>query len=423
MLSKTKPNTIDIAKILSILCPLVYFASYLTRKDYSIVLEAIIQSEHITKDAAGFVETLSLISYGAGQVVSGILGDRFRPQRLITTGLAATIVLNMAMPFCPSSIRAVVWFLNGFAQSLLWPPMVRIMAATMNKKQYDDTCVNTNIAGISGTVLIYLLSSLVWIRIFNSWKLTFLADAGIAAVILAVWLIGFRQMDPEGKLFAKERDQKQIRNEKTETSETKTKLSLKLLLGSGFIFIALGIILQGMLRDGITDWVPSFIADTFQLQSDKAILKSVALPILGVVSLKIIGFINNKFVKEEVRAAGVTFAVGTACCCLLLAVYTQNQYVTLFTSAVIVGTMHAVNLFLVSIVPSKFAKYGLVSTMSGIINSLTYVGSAAAIYGFGFISEHFGGWNACVISWCVIAALGTLVCFIAVPAWKKFKAK
>ena len=148
MLSKTKSNTIDIAKLLSILCPLVYFASYLTRKDYSIVLEAIIQSEQITKDAAGFVETLSLISYGAGQVISGILGDRFRPQRLITTGLAATIVLNVAMPFCPSSIRAVVWFLNGFAQSLLWPPMVRIMAATMNKKQYDDTCVNTHTSAV-----------------------------------------------------------------------------------------------------------------------------------------------------------------------------------------------------------------------------------------------------------------------------------
>lgn len=409
-------DKIDIVRLLSFLCPLVYFASYLTRKDYSIVLEAIIQSEGITKDVAGLVETLSLISYGAGQVISGILGDKFRPQRMITAGLAATTVFNLIMPFCPNSyLRAVIWFLNGFAQSMLWPPMVRIMAAVMDQKRYNDTCVNTNIAGITGTIFIYLTSSLFWIRFFT-WKYAFFASAAITAVILAVWVTGFKRIEKNADLFSDRQEITTTANKNTDTP----KLTLKLLLGSGFILIALGIILQGMLRDGITDWVPSFIANTFNLQSANAILKSVLLPILGAISLKIIGFINNKFVKEEVRGAGFTFLVGTLCCCLLLALYTKNQYITLFTSSVIVGTMHAVNLFLVSIVPSKFTKYGMVSTMSGIINSLTYVGSAAAIYGFGAISENFG-WNACVIAWCVVAALGTLACFIAVKPWKKFK--
>lgn len=415
---KTKTSgQIDIVKLLSFLCPLVYFASYLTRKDYSIVLEAIIQSEGITKDIAGLVETLSLISYGAGQVISGILGDRFKPQKMIATGLAATTVFNLVMPFCPNSyLRAAVWFLNGFAQSMLWPPMVRIMAAVMDQKHYNDTCVNTNIAGISGTIFIYLTSSLLWIRFFT-WKYTFFASAAITAAILAVWVTGMRKIEKNASLFSGRRESAAKADENTD----KPKLTLKLLLGSGFLFIALGIILQGMLRDGITDWVPSFIANTFHLQSGNAILKSVLLPVLGVISLKIIGFINNKIVKEEVRGAGFTFLIGTLGCCLLLTLYAQNQYITLFTSSVIVGTMHGVNLFLVSIVPSKFAKYGMVSTMSGIINSLTYVGSAAAIYGFGAISEHFG-WSACVIAWCVVAALGTLACFIAVNPWKKFKA-
>ena len=409
-----------IVRLLSILCPLVYFASYLTRKDYSIVIEAIRQSEGIAKDLAGLVETFSLISYGAGQVVSGILGDRFKPHRMITTGLFVTCALNIVMPFCPNSYwRAGVWFLNGFAQSMLWPPMVRMMAAVMDRKSYADTCVNTNIAGISGTIFIYLSSSLLWVGRLGRWELTFFADAAISLVILLVWVLGIRAIEKEnGELFPK-----RPRPEKNDApAEEKPRLPLKVLLASGFIGIAFGIILQGMLRDGITDWVPSFIAETFGLKSDKAILKSVALPVLGVISLKIIGFINDRFVKEEVRAAGFTFLVGTACCALLLAVYSKNQYVTLFTSSVIVGTMHSVNLFLVSIVPSKFAKYGVVSTMSGVINSLTYVGSAAAIYGFGFVSERWG-WNACLISWVAVAALGSAACFLAVPAWKRFKAK
>ena len=40
-------NHENIIKLLSFLCPLVYFASYLTRKDYSIIMQAIIQSENL----------------------------------------------------------------------------------------------------------------------------------------------------------------------------------------------------------------------------------------------------------------------------------------------------------------------------------------------------------------------------------------
>ena len=81
--------------------------------------------------------------------------------------------------------------------------------------------------------------------------------------------------------------------------------------------------------------------------------------------------------------------------------------------------MHCVNFFLVCIVPAKFEKYGLVSTMSGIINSFTYIGSAAATYGFGAISDNWG-WNACVISWVVIAVLGSGLCLLAFRPWKRF---
>ena len=147
---------------------------------------------------------------------------------------------------------------------------------------------------------------------------------------------------------------------------------------------------------------------------------AVILPIIGVVSLKIIGFINRKFVRDEVKAAGSTFIVALVCCAFLALFYQKNQWVTLGVSALVVGTMHAINFFLICVVPIRFERYGMVSTMSGIINSLTYVGSAAALYGFGAISDTWG-WNACVASWVVIAALGTALCFIGVRPWRRFR--
>lgn len=401
------------ADFFAVLCPLVYFASYLTRKDYSIVMAAITESEGLAKSVAGIPESASLISYGAGQIISGIMGDKIKPHKMISIGLAATAVLNCAMALCSDpTARAVIWFFNGFAQSMLWPPMVRILAATMDEKRYNNACVNVNAAGISGTVFIYLTSSLIWIKFFT-WKYTFFASAVICIAILAAWLIGCKKAFTDGNPFEKTAV-------KTPTaSPDYPKLPIGAVAASGFPLIALAIIFQGALRDGITDWVPTFISETFSLQSSNAILKSVMLPVLGVISLKIVGIINNKFIREETKGAGWFFAVGLVCCAVLVFFYSSNQYLTLSVSALAVATMHGVNFFLVCIVPARFEKYGTVSTMSGIINSLTYVGSAAAIYIFGAVSEHFG-WNAVVTTWAITAALGLLCCTAAVKPWRRF---
>lgn len=410
----TAPKKKTAADLFAVLCPLVYFASYLTRKDYSIVMAAVTEAEGLAKSVAGIPESLALISYGAGQIISGILGDKIKPHKMISIGLTATAILNACMALCSDpTARAVIWFINGFAQSMLWPPMVRILAATMEEKRYNDVCVNVNIAGISGTIFLYLTSSLIWIKFFT-WKYTFFASAILCVAILAAWLVGCKKAFPDGDPF----DKKTVADKKTDTAEH-PKLTFGVLLSSGFILIALAIVFQGALRDGITDWVPTFISETFSLQSSNAILKSVLLPILGVISLKIVGIINNKLVREETKGAGWIFALGLICCAFLMFFYSSNQYVTLFVSALAVGTMHGVNFFLVCIVPARFEKYGMVSTMSGIINSLTYVGSAAAIYIFGAVSENFG-WNAVVTTWAVTAALGTVCCFAAVKPWRKF---
>ena len=410
--SLTAEKKSSIVKILSLLCPLIYFASYMTRKNYSIVMADIIISEGISNADASLAATLSLISYGIGQVISGILGDKFKPQNIILCGLSLTTLMNLFMPLTSDfTLRSVIWFINGFAQSMLWPPLVRIMAATMDHSTYNKVCTNVNIAGISGTILLYISSSAIWIKYFN-WKYVFFSSALVSAVIAVIWLIGFRKATTGSSLFEK-------KSSADNPSKKQSTLSAKQLLLSGFLLIALAIISQGALRDGITDWVPTFIINTFSLESSSAILKSVLIPVFGVISIKLVGVINGKFVKDEVKAGAITFGMGLAGCVLLLLVYKQNQYITLFLAALITGLMHGVNYFLICIVPARFEKYNAVSTMSGIINSLTYVGSAAATYGFGAISDNFG-WNTVLVAWVIVAVFGTACCFVAIKPWKRF---
>ena len=411
-MTESKQNS-PAVKLLMIICPMVYFASYLTRKNYSVVMSEIILSENISNAEGSIAVTLSLISYGIGQIISGILGDKLKPQKVIFWGLGLSALFNLLLPFCPDTwTRAVVWFLNGFAQSMIWPPLVRIMAATMDRKTYNNCTVNVTIAGTAATILLYLTASTLWIR-FLSWEYVFYSSAFVCAIIAVIWIFGFRKIVNMGT---------NIEYKSKTTSQgvlTKPKLTWKELMASGFILIAIGIIFQGALKDGINDWVPSFIINTFSLESESAILKSVVLPIFTVISLKVIGIISAKYVKNEVKGALICFICGLCGCVFLLFFYSVNQYLTLVVSSLTCAFMHCVNFFLVCIVPAKFEKYGLVSTMSGLINSFTYIGSAAATYGFGAISDKWG-WNACILTWVVIAALGSICCLLTVRPWKKF---
>ena len=402
----------SIVKILSFLCPLIYFASYMTRKNYSIVMADIIISEGISNADASLAATLSLISYGIGQIISGILGDKFKPQSIILCGLTLTTAMNLAMPLTDDfTLRSIIWFINGFAQSMLWPPLVRIMAETMDSATYNKVCTNVNVAGISGTVLLYITASAIWIKYFN-WKYVFFSSALVSGVIAIIWVIGFSKATKGTELF------KSVKGKEKGERKQNT-LSAKALLMSGFVLIALAIICQGALRDGITDWVPTFIINTFSLESGSAILKSVIIPVFSVISVKLVGIINGKFVKDEVKAGTITFLAGALGCLLLLFIYKENQYVTLILAALITCFMHGVNYFLICIVPARFEKYNAVSTMSGIINSLTYVGSAAATYGFGAVSDNFG-WNTVLISWVIVAIFGTVTGLLAIKPWRKF---
>ena len=90
--------------------------------------------------------------------------------------------------------------------------------------------------------------------------------------------------------------------------------------------------------------------------------------------------------------------------------------------AIITGAMHGVNLMLISRLPVHFRKYGKVSTISGVLNACTYVGSALSTYGFAHLSEAFG-WYFIIISWAVIAGLGTAICAFCIRRWEKFRSE
>ena len=116
--------------------------------------------------------------------------------------------------------------------------------------------------------------------------------------------------------------------------------------------------------------------------------------------------------------SGVIFGVGALSALGLYFLSGQNAIFSVALSALLTGCMHGVNLLLICIVPAAFKKYGNVSTVSGVINSCTYIGSAISTYGIALLSVKIG-WGNTLLIWVAIAALGTLICFACSKPWEK----
>lgn len=380
---------------------LTYMISYITRINFGAVISEIERSTGISRSLSSMAVTGSFITYGTGQIISGILGDKISPKKLVSYGLVVTVLMNIAISLSGGPyLMLVFWCINGFAQSMMWPPLVKLMTAFLSDEDYKMATAKVSLGSLFGTIAVYLTAPLM--ISFAGWRSVFVFSAVCGIFMLIAW--SFLALDTAVE-------------DKTVPAK---KAAFDGLFTPVMIFVMVAIILQGMLRDGVTTWMPTYISEVYGLGNVIAILTGVILPVFSIICIQYASGIFRRYFKNPVACGGVIFAVGTVSA---LALYLlSGRFVTLSVvfSAALTGCMHGVNFLLVCIIPSYFKKYGNVSTASGVINSCTYIGSAASTYGIALLSEKFG-WNFTILSWITVGALGTLICiFCAKKWWRKY---
>ena len=383
---------------------LIYFSSYVTRINLAAVISEVVTATGFARTELAVALTCLSATYGVGQVVNGMLGDHVKPQNLILTGLIIATVINFSFPFLASSplLMAILWGVNGFAQAMMWPPIVKILVANMDDNMYSYAVVRVSWGSSIATIAVYLVAPLI-IGIAG-WQGVFFFSALIGAIVTVLWFFMRRNiLVPQA--------QQNI------GAPAKAHIPHQALFPMAFI--ALGIIFQGMLRDGVTSWMPSYLAEIFNLGNRTSIFCTVSLAVFGMLSYSVATALYKRFFSNEVTCGGVVFAVSIAASLLLFLFFDGGAVLTILLMATITSCMHGVNLMLITHVPKRFKKYGNISTISGAINACTYIGSAIFTYAVALLSEKIG-WQSTVGVWAIIALLGTVCCFIAARPWRKF---
>lgn len=389
------------AGVLMLLGVFSYFSSYITRVNLSVAIEALKDRGIFPVDTIALATTCNVIVYGAGLIIAGFLTRKFRPKTLLVASLVAAALMNAVVPFSAmlGGDAAVVaaWSVNGFAQALMWPALIQVFLTHLNGKQYDNAILYVSAGSSAGYVLTYLIAPLLFGVGEGGWQLVFLLPAAVSVMCAVLWLLApFGGDMPEAKKAA---------------SGTDTRVFTPMIAA-----IAFAIVLHGMLRDGITTWMPTYINDNFHLGANISILTGVALPVFSLFS-SWLGVVIIRKLRDPILSAMLIF--GTAAVfCVILGVWGKTAPVAVFSMAVVVGAMYGVNMMLVSMVPKAYAFTGKGALLTGVLNAFTYVGSSVSIYGVVLFSDAFG-WNATVFLWAGAAALGGGVCLAILPAWKK----
>ena len=401
---------------------MVYFVSYFSRKDFAAVMAGMITDGVIARVNAGLVGTMLFIFYGVGQLVSGYLGDKIRPKYLIIMGLSVTGLCNALMSIVPGGAMVAVWGLNGLAQAMLWPPIVKILAHYLDHDTYVTAHLAVTSAAHVATVLLYVFVPIC--LSFMSWRTVFVTASTLAFLSMAVFAIAMKLILPETVDVTNSVSAQKPADKKAEQGEVRAERNILLILKeSGILTVFVCIVVIGFLRDGIESWLPMLYSEAFGKDVSESTLVSMILPIFSIISITVVTALHKKgILRNEVSGTALLFAMSLISA-IPLAIFVSLDgaffsFASLLLTAFICGAMHGANFLLISCLPGRFARFGRAATVSGVCNSCVYIGAALSTYGIALISEAMG-WSLTIISWCAILALG--IAFAAL-SYKKYSA-
>jgi OPA family glycerol-3-phosphate transporter-like MFS transporter len=111
--------------LLTSLCYLLY---YLGRQNFGWTIPGLREDLGLSNTEIGWISGLGLVSYGAGQIVSGYLSDRVGGRRMVALGTVLSCGFNWWASFAGGfGGLLLAWALNNAAQSLGFAPASRLL--------------------------------------------------------------------------------------------------------------------------------------------------------------------------------------------------------------------------------------------------------------------------------------------------------
>ena len=343
----------------------------------------------------GLAITAGYIAYAAGMSVNSLLTDRTNPRWMICAAMfccAATHLGIRLLPYLP--VMIVLWCINGYAQSAVWPSIVRLTADNLPAEQQESALRIVSLFQHAGSLSCFLIVPAE--LALGGWRTAMSVTAAACLTLGFVWSL--------------------MRDLRTasQTTQMQKKRAAKLnwqFFRRGRLFYFMGVAcLTGMIRDGLTSWAPVYFSEEFSLNATLSLILSAVLPAAKILALAVHPAVQKKVPKTRTQL--IVFYVGcaAAACIVLLANFAGWTLAAAGFMAVMLCLMVCTDLSFTISIPIQFGSVGRSATVSGILDCMLYLGAAISSYLFALLAQ-WGGWTATIVSWIVIPliAIGILL--------------
>lgn len=389
---------------------LLYSCAYIGRYNFSTAVAGIVADGLFTKSEMGLVGTVFFVIYGSGQLINGFLGDRFSPFKMIFIGSFVSAIANFCMSFASSlPMMIIIWGINGFAQSMLWSPIIFLVSNSFEGERLEKAQANLPATLPIGSMGAYLLSMLL--MKYLSWKYIFIAAAVILFVISIIWGAYSVSIGKDGRMIK--------RAQKVKKNGEKSSLG-KLLVSSGVLMMFIPVMLHSTLKDGVMTWVPTMITELFNVMPSFSVMLSLVLPIVNFFGARIASSMHSSGKFSEMQICCCFFLFTLIPFTALMFISHLNAVISVVLLALITSSMVAINYVFLTLIPVSFAPHGKSSTMAGLLDAVAYAGSAISSYGFGAIADNIG-WNSTITIWHITAVVALIPCIATIKRWANFK--
>ncbi len=395
-------------------CMVIYTTAYLNRLNLSAALSGIIDALNITATQGGLLQTAFAIVYAAGQMVNGAMVDRVNPVRHMMIGIVGSGVCNLLLGLCPGYAPMVaLCLLNGVFQSMLWTPIIRMIALHFQDVKQRETattivCMTLILGHLGAWAISGYLSGIL------SWRYSFLVPAAIVMPALLVGTMLFRGVE-HGKTSQPTKGAKAA---VTHASAPRPAHLLRIFAASGFIVTLVSCVMFGFVRDGIKTWTPTILNSLSNGDAVAATSFSLIIPVINAGGMFIAYIVQQRSHVNNRRLVAALLALG-ACFCLPLMGFRSMLIAALFLGFSC-ACMAGLEPVLTGLVPIEYERENLIGMTAGLIDSLIYVGSALAGVLAGLIYEGSGA-NALYVCWTAAALIGAACSLIAGGMMRKYR--
>ena len=394
-----------------LLCFACYCSAYIGRLNLSAVLGGLSQDLALSDARAGMLQTAFALVYAVGQVVNGSLIDRISARRYIAVGLLSSAVCNALFGMANSyPILLLLWALNGAAQSMLWTPVVKLMTVWFKGARRDRASFGLSLTMIIGHLAAWGASGAL-AAVLN-WRYAFFVSAAVIALAGIAGLTLLRDRPDAGEDI-----EASAQSADSASNAAAGAMPIGKLIGTtGLYVLLIAGVCNGFVRDGITTWAPSILANAQGGMALSSTLITLIIPAINAVGIITVRCIYGKFSGSARQASGALLVFSGITAFLLMI-----QGIPAAACAVLMGVCcamnYGINPMLTTLIPMEYENVGRVGMVAGLMDCFIYLGSALAGTLTGMLSDGMG-WQFVYAAWGCVSLMGAALAMLSVRGKK-----